>query len=315
MPTGNFTLQRAYPGVPEGQAAFGTLRCAHPAGMRFYKLDQKTFTFSVRTGFFRTPDLPARIEAKLPSACVVAALAGVANHFGYGPFTVFPLSRHNEPFMPGLRSCNGGAYTFQAPGPLTVQENVVIPMKVQDAASIRCVYGYLQHGTSDGNISILVKRSRDGGATWEPLELMGIPAHAPEPYLTSYDALADHGPGAPSSRRLPYADYGLTLAQSVTADPSNLQTVYTSSYGASQLGLEQWTAIHIDPGGLNEEYTYVWSADPVSQTITAIFRKSHAAGERIRQPFGRRRCSMRATIWPSISWPSPRRIRGQTSRW
>jgi hypothetical protein len=109
-PPGTFVLQRAYPGVPEGQATFGTLRCAHLAGIRFYNLDKKTFTFSVRRGFFRTPGLPARVEAKLPSACIVAALAGVANHFGYGPFTVFPLSWHNEPYMPGLRTCNGGAY-------------------------------------------------------------------------------------------------------------------------------------------------------------------------------------------------------------
>lgn len=79
VPSGEFHLQRAYPGVPEGQATFGTLRCAHLAGICSYKLDQKTFTLSVRKGFFRTPDLPARVEAKLPSACcVVAALAGVA---------------------------------------------------------------------------------------------------------------------------------------------------------------------------------------------------------------------------------------------
>jgi hypothetical protein len=72
-PSGNFQFQREYPGVPAGQANFGTLRCAHLKGVRFYKLDQKTFTFSVKKGFFRTPGLPARVEAKLPSACVVAA--------------------------------------------------------------------------------------------------------------------------------------------------------------------------------------------------------------------------------------------------
>jgi hypothetical protein len=64
-PSGTFVFQRAYPGVPEGQATFGTLRCAHLAGIRFYKLDKKTFTFSVRRRFFRTPGLPARVEAKL----------------------------------------------------------------------------------------------------------------------------------------------------------------------------------------------------------------------------------------------------------
>ncbi|GIW55505.1 MAG: hypothetical protein KatS3mg082_1909 [Nitrospiraceae bacterium] len=282
--TGTFVIQRG----AGSDGLLGTKKCPHLAGVRFYKIQRKAFTFSVTREFFRTPGRPARIEAKLPSACIVAARVGLANNFGYGPFTVFPLSRHNEPYMPGLRTCNGGAYVFQVPGPLTVQENVVIPLKVQDAASVRCIYGYLQQGTSDGNVSILVKRSRDGGETWEPLELMGIPAHAPEPYVNSYDALVDQGYGTPATRRLPYADYGLALAQAVPADPGNLQTVATSSYGANQLGLEQWTAIHIDPGGPNEEYTYVWAADPVAQTITAVFRRNHTAGERIRP-----------TVWPT----------------
>jgi hypothetical protein len=44
VPTGSFQFQRAYPGVPTGQATFGTLRCAHLAGVKFYKLDMKLFT-------------------------------------------------------------------------------------------------------------------------------------------------------------------------------------------------------------------------------------------------------------------------------
>ena len=95
--------------MPSGLATFGALRCAHQTGIRFYKLDRKIFTFSVKKGFFRTPGLPARIEANLPSACIVAAVAGVANHFAYGPFTASPLSHHNEPFMPSDRTCDGGA--------------------------------------------------------------------------------------------------------------------------------------------------------------------------------------------------------------
>jgi hypothetical protein len=288
VPSGTFVLQRAYPGVPEGQATFGTLRCSHLAGIRFYKLDKKTFTFSVRKGFFRTPGLPARIEAQLPSACVVAALAGVANHFGYGPFTVFPLSRHSEPYMPGLRTCNGGAYTFQVPGPLTVQENVVIPLKVQDAASIRCVYAYLQRGTTDGQSAFLVKISRDGGATWEPLEYMGIAQALPDAYKTTYDFLVNNeGYGLPATRRLPYADYGLVLISAVTAGPDP-QTLQTASYGANRLGLVAGGFVFLDPGGTNEEYVRVISVDPDNQTFEAIVTKDHAAGERIRP-----------TIWPT----------------
>jgi hypothetical protein len=288
VPSGTFVLQRAYPGVPDGQATFGTLRCAHLAGIRFYKLEKKTFTFSVRKGFFRTPGLPARIEAQLPSACVVAALAGVANHFGYGPFTVFPLSRHNEPYMPGLRTCNGGAYTFQVPGPLTVQENVVIPLKVQDAASIRSVYAYLQRGTTDGQSGFLVKISRDGGATWEPLEYMGIAQALPDAYKNTYDFLVNNeGYGLPATRRLPYADYGLVLISAATAGPDP-QTLQTASYGANRLGLAAGSFVFLDPGGVNEEYVRVISVDPENQSFQAIVSKDHAAGERIRP-----------TIWPT----------------
>ena len=39
VPTGNFQFQRAYPGVDPGFATFGTLRCAHATGIRFFKLD------------------------------------------------------------------------------------------------------------------------------------------------------------------------------------------------------------------------------------------------------------------------------------
>ena len=76
--------------------------------------------------------------------------------------------------MPGDRTCSGGAYTFQIPGALAAQDNVAIPMKVQDAASIRCVYAYLQQGTSDGQSAYVVKYSTDGGTTWNVLEKMGI---------------------------------------------------------------------------------------------------------------------------------------------
>ncbi len=42
-------------------------------------------------------------------------------------------------------TCSGGAYTFQIPhGALAAQDNVAIPMKVHVAASVRCVFAYVQ---------------------------------------------------------------------------------------------------------------------------------------------------------------------------
>jgi len=116
----------------------------------------------------------------------------VANHFGYGPFTVFALSRHNEPFMPGLWTCNGGAM-------------------------------------------------------WELLEYMGIAQSIPTPFQTTYNYLVEQGCGRPETRRLPYNDFGIVLAQAVTAGP-NPQTVQTASYGANRLGLEIGEFVHINLG-------------------------------------------------------------------
>jgi hypothetical protein len=248
---GNFTIQRAYPGVPAGQATFGTLLCPHQGGIRFYKLDLKIFTFSVKKGFFRTPGLPARVEAKLPS------------------------------------TCNGGAYTFQIPGALAVQDNVAIPMKVQDAASIRCIYAYLQQGTIDGCTGFLVKISRDGGATWEQLEVIGIGQAVPTAHKTTYDLLVSQGYGLPATRRLPYADYGIILNQAITGSPAP-QTIAVASNGANRLGLEAGNFIFIDLGGPNEEYVKVISSDPENQTFDAIVTRNHADGERIRP-----------AIWPT----------------
>jgi hypothetical protein len=286
--SGSMVLQRAYPGVDPGSATFGTLRCAHAKGIRFFKLDFKVFTYSVKRGFFRTPGIPARVEAALPSACVVAMLAGVANHFGFGPFTVFPLSHHSEPFMPGDRTCNGGAYTFQIPGALAVADSVVIPMRVHDCASIRCIFAYVQQPTTDGQSAYLVKVSRDDGATWEPLEYMGIAQNAAAGYKNTYDALvSSSGYGKPPTRRLPYDDFGIALSQSVTAGPSQ-QTVQTTSYGANRLGFDVGEFVHINLGRTDEEYVQVLAADPQNQTFRAVFTKAHATG-----------ATVRPTIWPT----------------
>ncbi|NUN00283.1 MAG: hypothetical protein HUU41_04160 [Bryobacteraceae bacterium] len=169
-----------------------------------------------------------------------------------------------------------------------MQENVVIPLKVQDAVSIRCVYAYLQRGTTDGQSASLVKISRDGGATWEPLEYMGIAQALPDAYKNTYDFLVNNeGYGLPATRRLPYADYGPVLVSAVTAGPDP-QALLTASYGANRLGLVAGSFVFLDPGGANEEYVRVISADPENQSFQAIVTKDHDASERIRP-----------TIWPT----------------
>jgi hypothetical protein len=77
------------------------------------------------------------------------------------------------------------------------------------------------------------------------------------------------------------------LISGVTAGPDP-QTLQTASYGANRLGLVAGGFVFLDPGGANEEYVRVVSADPENQSFQAIVSKDHAAGERIRP-----------TIWPT----------------
>ncbi len=290
VPSGNFQFQRKPAGdtrVDWPWASFETLRTPHQKGIRFFRLDSKTFTYSVKKGFFRTPGLPVRIEAKLPTAAIVAVVVGVANNFGYGAYTTFPCSHHSEPFMPGDRTCNGGAYSFQIPGPLAVADTVVIPMRVHDSASIRCIFAYVQTPTTDGQSAFLVKISRDDGATWQPLEYMGIAQKLPDGYKNTYDFLLDEGYGKPPTRRLPYSDFGITIAQDVVHGAGQ-QRVNTASYGANRLGFDVGEFVHINIGKADEEYVQVLAADPDNQTFDAIFTKDHALG-----------ATVRPTIWPT----------------
>jgi hypothetical protein len=172
-------------------------------------------------------------------------------------------------------------------------------MEVQDPAWIRCVYAYLQRGTSDSQSAYLVKAhrtqslvrgqtepSRDGGATWEPLEYMGIAQALPTPFKTTYDFLAERGYGRPETRRLTYNDFGIVLYQVVAAN-ADPQTVPTASYGANRLGFDVGEFVRINLEQADEEYVEVLSADPDNQTFTAVFTKDHPMGAFAR-PSGRR---------------------------
>ena len=149
------------------------------------------------------------------------------------------------------------------------------------------MHAYVQTPTTDGQSAYLVKVSRDDGATWEPLEYMGIAQKLPEGYKNTYDFLVDGGYGKPATRRLPYDDYGIVLAQNVTGG-GGAQTVSIASYGAKVLGLGVGEFVHINFGQADEEYVEVLAVDPAAQLFTANFTKDHSTG-----------ATVRPTIWPT----------------
>ena len=318
VPTGNFQFQRKLgwrhaPGAWHPSKRSGA---PHAAGIRFFKLDSKTFTFSVKKGFFRTPGLPARIEAKLPSACVVAAVVGVANNFGYGPFTTFPLGHHSEPFMPGDRTCNGGAYTFQIPGALAVADTVVIPMRVQDSASIRCIYAYVQMPTTDGQSAYRVKVSRDDGATWELLEYMGIAQKLPD----GYEEHVRLPGGATGTASPPRAACRTTTSassssQDVVAGPGQ-QTVNDGVVRREPAGLRCGRVRPRQPRAGRRGVRPGARRRPGRADVRRdLHQEPFDRRDRAADHLADRRSSTRATASRSISWRSPARTPAATSPW
>lgn len=161
-------------------------------------------------------------------------------------------------------------------------------MRVHDRASIRWIFACVPTPTTDGQGALLVKYSKDDGATWRPLEYMGIAQSLPDGAKNTYDSLVQNeGYGKPATRRLPYNDFGVVLYQAVTAGP-NPQTVQTASYGANRLGFDVGEFVHINLGKADEEYVQVLAADPEYQTCTAVFAKDHVMG-----------ATVRPTIWPT----------------
>ena len=157
-------------------------------------------------------------------------------------------------------------------GALSAQDNVAIPMKIHDAASVRCVFAYVQTVTTDGQSAYVVKYSTDGGATWNVLEKMGIAQMLPDGAKTTYDFLVGQGYGKPETRRLPYADYGLVSTDAITGSGS-VQTIATASYDGSTTGLEVGRFVFFDLDGATEECVEVLAVDPEAQTFDAVVTK------------------------------------------
>ena len=99
--------------------------------------------------------------------------------------------------------------------------------------------------------------------------------------------MVDDGFGKPSTRRLPYNDFGIILFQDVVAGPGQ-QTVETASYGANRLGFDVGEFVHVNRDHADEEYVQVLAADQENQTFTAVFTKSHSTG-----------ATVRPTVWPT----------------
>ena len=278
VPSGNFQFERGVGPRASTRASprFETLRTPHAKGIRFFKLDSKTFTFSVKKGFFRTPGLPARIEAKLPTACVVAAVVGVANNFGYGHVHDVPARATTASL-----SCRvtGRATAARTRSRSPARSRSRTPWSSRCACRIARRSGASMRTSRcrprTARARTAVKVSRDDGATWELLEYMGIAQKLPDGYKNTYD-FAGGRTGTASPPRAACRTTTSASSSSRTWCWVRASRRSTRRRTARTGWASMWASSSTSTSGkADEEYVQVLAADQDAQTFDAIFTKNH----------------------------------------
>ncbi len=74
----------------------------------------------------------------------------------------------------------------------------------------------------------------------------------------------------------------LNLEMVNRSETPDAQVIPTASYDGTTTGLVEFDFVFFDFGAPNEEYVYIQSLDPPNQTFTAVVRKDHPAGAKLR---------------------------------
>jgi hypothetical protein len=182
--TYNFTIKRAYPGVPAGEATFGSLLNAHASGVTLFRGATKRFILGAQTGGGYTSQVPTEFPIGIPAVCVGAVVAAPVGTGGYGPWVVYNCATAT---IPGIRTLVGGEFSFQLSGALTASAgtNRAVPFQVPSDSPIRVDDCYVTTAPTGASIKVNVRRSSDGGTTWTTLEQLVIAIAAKTSWSTT----------------------------------------------------------------------------------------------------------------------------------
>lgn len=234
--TGEWTIQRHWPDAGAGEATFGSYVEAH-GDVRLYRVLASHFCYDVQKEDYifdaagGKTGIPRRWDIPLPSACVVAVYMAAENEFGLGDWTGQNISYEYQtsnpkllPPAPGLRTCAGQAYLFEEPGTIAAGNKATLPIRVQDWASLRTIYGFmgtLPVNPSDGDtlkvrVKILYAADRldgvelqDASQPWTNLEDLLWEKDGTFSDVASSDrgqTWAASSSNPPTERRMPYCE-------------------------------------------------------------------------------------------------------------
>jgi hypothetical protein len=265
--TGAATIRRHWPeSQPGHRATFESYMETH-GDVRLYRVHTSLFTHEVKPNTFLTDEntdpaysflpadarnrysgLPRRWDITLPHAAVVAVYVAAENEFGMGPWTgintSYPYSSDVRllPAAPGLRTHVGASYWFEEPGDIeartrpdgaggtisTLNFYPTLPIRIQDWASIRTMYGFVGQPALNPaagepvsvRVKILYAANRIDGKElydptqpWQNLETLSWQKLGALPDICSADqgsidgiAWLDSQLNPPAERRMPYCE-------------------------------------------------------------------------------------------------------------
>lgn len=190
-----------------GRASLNSYMTAHASGKKVYLVKVRHFSMAIRKDALvasvqSVSGLPQQMDMVLPSACVCACSVALKNYYGYGPWTTVNVSEpyseaaQDNPPSPGLRTLSGGAYIIPINGDLEVVSDGPV-MRIQDSASIRCIYGEVETAPTGASLIVHVHVKAPTDVSWTEIESFTISAGA----KLSYDASSAN---IPSARSMPF---------------------------------------------------------------------------------------------------------------
>lgn len=189
-----FTVQRHYPGAPEGTSTFLAPMSLHAGGTQIFIAQQRRFLLNSQTGAFDAADPPDRFDMPIPASCVLALVAAPYGN-GYGSWVVYNCA---TALLPGIRTCTGAEFSWQKAGALTAAAGTNIAVSYSVPFDLPYRVGDIYVGTAPTGASLKVNSriSTDRGANWATLEQYTIAAGAKISWSTT---------DPPEGRQAPYS--------------------------------------------------------------------------------------------------------------
>jgi hypothetical protein len=149
--------------VLRGQNA--STAAAHASGVALFLQVSKVFVYPCKLSFFGSSAAPLwSATESVPCARIASLQLTVTNTFGDSPAAVTNFlglsSDGSDPgSLPGLRTNQGGQFTFQVDGVLFVESSVAAPLSVHAAVSVRDVYALVGTAPISAPVTLLLRRN------------------------------------------------------------------------------------------------------------------------------------------------------------